>query len=330
MLAACMPDQRTQRDPITSLQQREGGASSAPLELVQVAQVALPESVSFIDARIHQTGSILAWGSGRGVWLFRHGSWQRLGYNIAQAAGARFAVGDSVVEVIDRARAAVVTVGANGGYRTRYSFQPNHLVESATPVTNGWYVLGTNTDGDFVATRLWVDDQRSDSRVVWARGTSAKVYSARVSEHNGEALIAEYDSPFRVQRLGPDSLLRDFPALPETLLSQLNGGDAARWGALSVVPIREGEFVQSFTDLRSDQRMLVLRDRSGRFDRAKTLSAPLSILDFEPRSGQVLSARRSTRTEFVIYEIAPLASSRPSERMKGDSIERRRPSAVRP
>lgn len=276
---------------------------SAPLQLSQVAQIAVPESVSFIDARIHQTGSILAWGSGRGVWLVRRGAWQRLGRNIGHAVGARFAVGDSVLEVVDRARSAVVTVGTNGLYRTRYVFRPNHAVEAATPVSNGWYVIGSNTEGDFVATRLWVDEQRSVSNVVWTRGTSAKVYSARISEHGGEAVIAEFDAPFRVQRLGVDNVPRDFPELPETFLSQLNEGDSARWGALSVVPIREGESVQSFTDLRSDRRILVLRDRSGQFDRAKALSAPLSILDFEPNSGQVLSARRSTRTEFVIYEI---------------------------
>lgn len=278
--------------------------SRQELSMVLVDSVNPPDSVTLIDARISGEGSIAAWGASRGIWLYRNRRWKQLGRNIRMPIGARFVEGDSVLEVVDRLRSAVVAVGADGSYKTKKSFVVNHSIEGAAAIGTDWFVVGSDVEGDFVLTTLLGHERRSLSQVVWRRGSSAKTFSARISAVDTQVLITEFDAPFRVFIANATTRVDSLTPLPDTLQLRMERDGQARWGALSMVVLPDQGLLQTFTDLRGDQRLFVLRDRNGNFTRSRSMPVPLTLLHSEPSSRLVLGARRASRTQFVVYRLS--------------------------
>jgi hypothetical protein len=91
-----------------------------------------------------------------------------------------------------------------------------------------------------------------------------------------------------------------FMPSPEGLVPQ-GISDSSLFLALPALPLDRG-FLQTYVDLRSDRRILVLFDSDGSERRRTTLTVPIGYVASLPASKQLLAIRRVVGTEVVVYE----------------------------
>ena len=91
----------------------------------------------------------------------------------------------------------------------------------------------------------------------------------------------------------------DVPDLPAKHVSERWPFDPL-WRSVSIVALDHG-FLRTFSDLRSDARMLVLYDGTGKVVRQLPLGVPFGIIESTPGERLLIAARTGERMEVVTY-----------------------------
>lgn len=192
-----------------------------------------------------------------------------------------------------RVRAGEVEVTGVG-----VALAPGVLLEQAVWAGSQWVVA--------------VREVATGALIVHAAGSQARYRAApspepgalrrlQLSPAGAEVLVTELTAPFRVVRLDPSTGQADTlaPALGSLGSATIEADSLGLWRALPAVAL-DCAVLLTLSDLRSDQRLLVRYDATGRVVRATRLEAPLGMVT--ALGGEsLLAARRAGELELVWY-----------------------------
>jgi hypothetical protein len=166
-------------------------------------------------------------------------------------------------------------------------------IEAAERMGGGsWVLFGTGLNG-----RLFIALARGSSfRVV---SVSARPDSLGELVGSGGFFLRRWDDrtvmaassrfPYQIATIDTTALLRWLPSIAPRFLEQFARTEAGwnLWHGLSAVALADGSILQTFADLGSSRRALILRGSDGVVLRAKALDGPMAFVAAS-RSGKML------------------------------------------
>ncbi|MBB4634714.1 hypothetical protein [Longimicrobium terrae] len=281
----------------------EQDAPPAAFELQEVASTMLPDSFEVKGAALSRDGRVVVWSGNQQHLLVDGGS----GVSVFPAGiplsplAVGFAASDSLLEVVDAERRSLLVLSWAGKVVAEHALDLPWRVESATRTESGWFLGGRDTAGDFTIVR-WSPDGGRISPVsrIHPHGRDRRT-AVLLTAAGPDVTASEIGAPHRGRLIsagqsGPDGDAQfAAPAFPKA-----RGRDGAFWISLPIFSIDSG-YVRSFSDLRSDNRLIALYDRRGRLTRVTQVAVPMAVVAANPESRVLLFARRTDRIELVRY-----------------------------
>jgi hypothetical protein len=269
------------------------------LELTAGTRIVIPDSFRLAGGTIVDSTVAFLWAVNQPYLLVLSGN---AALPFAPSAFARPVAAfwndeDRQLEVVDAGAGQVVSLTREGRVLGRWPL-PLSGVGSAARTRTGWFVGVHSPDKTY---RVAAVGRRGHSEVLQlADSDSYQDYSlvadsARLlvwSMRRGFAVsVVEHGAVSFVFR--PDSI-GAYKAVPDDTL------DALRWVALRPVPLDRG-YLQVLADLKSDDRRLILYDRSGREVRRSRLDVAVGPVSSRPDHQTLLMARITNDQELIFY-----------------------------
>jgi hypothetical protein len=274
-------------------------------ELREVASTTLPDSFEIKGAALSRDGRVVVVWSGnqRHLLVDRGGGASVLPAGIPLTPLAvGFAASDSLLEVIDAERRSLLVLSWAGKVIAEHALDLPWRVESATRTAGGWFLGGRDTAGDFTIVRWSPGGGRTGpvSRIgPHGRGRRTAIL---LTAAGTDVTASEIGAPHRGRLISASGQSAPggeaqfaAPAFPKA-----RGRDGAFWISLPIFAIDSG-FVRSFSDLRSDNRLIALYDRRGKLTRVTEVAVPMAVVATRPEAKVLLFARRTDRIELVRY-----------------------------
>lgn len=125
-----------------------------------------------------------------------------------------------------------------------------------------------------------------------------------LSGADSDLVIGSGEEPYEwwTVRLAPGGLAWSAPRRPAVAIGLAAAAANGLSVGLPVVPI-EGGFLQTFADLRSDERLLAVYDRTGSTRRTSRLTAPFGIVATAPHERLVLATARPGQPKVILYRL---------------------------
>jgi hypothetical protein len=288
-----------------------GSASSQYLPVLHLEEVfhqALPADFTPAGITIDHLGRLIAWSANdSGVLLIDQDGQQRQLRHSELRMPLALAHTVTGVEVIDRNGGTLFRFDSDGEVRDSLSLSVDGELVAAVRTDSEWYV-GVRGLGGALQIISAVPDQITVSASVLGtiqRKGGDGPYSAthiRVSEAG--LIVSMGDPPFEVWTIrnghAPERLLA--VDLGEILArADLDPATAHRWVGLPAVPLEGSIVLQTFADLGSDYRLLVLVEHERGVTRFRRIAAPIGFVDRVPESGLLFAVRRTVGFEIVGY-----------------------------
>jgi hypothetical protein len=283
---------------------------SPRVHLKERAAYSLPDSFLPLGLALADSGPLVVWGRGaRYLWLVEDGVQRALAVraDAGEIVGAAIN-GSSGFEVVTSGPAGthIVRLSPSGQRLSQRRVQTTILGLEATRVGGRWFIAGNRTDGAAVVV---VSDSAGVAVPIWsaspgveARDTFAVSIFLSPSEDETSAWVASVRPPFQSWKIGPDGrVLRQRKAAESLIVrAAMDAAPAAKWSALRVVEFG-GRSLQTLSDLRSGQRLLLLSKSNGDVQSVLTVNGPFGVAA-ATHEGRTLCAMRTTRhREIVCY-----------------------------
>jgi hypothetical protein len=275
------------------------------LHLVEESARVLPDSFEIGGANVSGTTTVY-WAVNRSTLLLeRDGELKAVQPDsLVRPVAARLSRDGTMIEVIDAERRSLVRSDLAGRFAAEQPLQLPWRVESAVPFDSLWVLGGRDVAGNYRVVALQPSGARTRLLTLRARDYPGQRLTMAVSEADGRAFATLQNSPFTVFQvlpatsLGLDSASGRFavPALP-----QASGREPPLWASLGVHRLDNG-YVRTFSDLRSDRRVVVTYDANGKLLRDRQVRVPMAVLATDPVKRMLLVARRTDRFELVRYK----------------------------
>lgn len=284
-----------------------GNRPQAPiLRLDEQSAIILPDSFDVKGAHVSPHGTVLLWAINRPYLIVQNEARQQIvrSDSLFQPVAAILLEGDTLVEAVDAERQAIVRVDFQGRVKRHQSLQLPWIVESAIYSRGVWILGGRDLAGNYRVVAMNPSGARTRLHTVAANRHRGTELSMSLSESGGDVFAALLTRPYLATRIPalPPSAERTPPLVfPAPTLPKRNSGEKALWVALAVHALDDG-FVRTFSDLRSDRRVLAIYDSEGRLVRTSLLDVPMAVLATVPDKRLMLAARRTDRLEIVTYQ----------------------------
>jgi hypothetical protein len=281
---------------------RGAAAQEAPrLRMEEVFARPLPAGFEVTGASVGGSGVLVLWARNQPYLLIDAGGRQeelRTPALLAPVAAALLD-GDSVLEVVDARRGSLLRLSRGGEVRAERPLGVSFEMESAARTPGGWVVAGRDTAGAYQVAAVGGD---AAPAVLYVRPAGSSLlerpFSAHLSAAGDEVLVTNHEPPFDVVRVSRSGAAR--PALVSGSLAEVEAAEGHAWVSLPLLPLDDG-FVRTFSDLRSDTRLLVLYDAGGSRTRELRIDVPLGVLATAPERRLLVAARRAGALEVVGY-----------------------------
>ena len=256
-------------------------------------------------------GRFLAWSRTTGtIALFEGGVWrtQALPVDVRAVLGAGFDPDGKIQLVYEVTDFASGRGTAYLGALDRLSEQteipvttPGRVVQAAM-VDDNWYLAAIVESNALVVLRR---SSSGEVREVWRiAGKPGRAPAPRwqMTPQGEGLLITRVDSPFTVQRIDSGGRLRTTatPVANQRVRAVLAGVTKGIWNSLPAVRLDDG-YLQTLTDLRSENRVVVVAARDGNVLSVSPLKAPLGFVDSDTRARQVCAVRTLNVRELICY-----------------------------
>lgn len=271
------------------------------LRLQEVSATTVPPAFTLVGVAVSRDGTIAGWSAENTLLLLEanHPPTLITPLSIVHPVGVTAGMAH-VVSFVDSSKRQIVEVGQDGRTTsTRDLGQLPIALGAAVAVGDAWYVAGR---GRIDSTRYHVFLASEPSLEV---GRPLVVGSRRLPPYltaSDKALVLAFtDKPYEVVAYDLQTgASREFehPELPDSV-----DGRKAIWRGLPAIPLDSG-VVQTFADLTSNKRILVLYAFNGSVVRVTAINAPLGLVDGDPIQHHLVAARRTDRVELVVYEWA--------------------------
>jgi len=271
---------------------RQFGALSA------VTQWTLPDTLALSGAFLSTDGSVvLVLDPPRGV-LLLDPTWSSAAHiPIGSAPGIVSAnhSPDRGLEIAMRDPSTVYRVDSTGRMESRLDLPGDGWLVAAAPLDDGGWVTLSAISASHYAVCVHPGGARC---LDLSLGTGREVsVGGWISLEEGHALVALRDPRLPVVRVELETRRE---ALFEVALPEDEHG-SGHWVSMPIVPI-DGGYLQTLSDLMSDDRVFVLYDADGLVLSRRTLSLPISLVAARRGRGDILGARRHSHVELVKYE----------------------------
>jgi hypothetical protein len=274
------------------------------LSLSREFEWVLPQDFVVTGAAVSDSGSIALLSSNRSdiLWFDRTGKVAVVDVGQGSKPVAAAFTSDSDLEIVDGMDGAIHQIDRRGVHRRAPNARAPARLVSATYVDGCWFLGRVDGSGNLILDRRTFnridapdcDHQRSVN-------TALRAGQVRLSPGSHRVFAAAANPPFEVVELTKG---RANP-LPESdhtkpLKHRESDSDSDLWVALAVVQL-DTESIQTFADLRSDKRLLLLRSANGKSKRSITLDAPVGIVASLPRAKLLLAVQRSSENKLIGY-----------------------------
>lgn len=220
-----------------------------------------------------------------------------VGSSDQEVLGAAF-VGSDTIEVVDRARHAILSFTRSGATLDTELLPPNVPAEAAVRLADGW-LMGWHLDDSTYA----LAELRSGAelhrplRIPLADNRRSALSPVHLVTLWGKPGYAWQREPFLTYTVDrePHRLLDPSAYIPSS------DSVSRDWAALPPIAFPGGA-IQTIADLASDTRIVVIFDSNGRAIRASTLDTPLGFVAAAPTKPLLLAARNTGTLELVLYE----------------------------
>lgn len=279
------------------------GRDTGPrLHLDEVSSRVLPDSFELAGASVSADGGVVLWAANQPYLLVGDGAGERAlrSEAVARPVAAALVEGDSLVEVVDAERRALLRLTLAGRVVAERALEFPWRVESAVRSGGGWVMAGRDVAGNYRVTRVSPAGARTPLFVLPARDYPSTRLAMRLSGAGDSVLAALVGNPYAVAVVGgrgrvvSDSVFA-VPSLPKPF-----GRAEPLWMSMAIHPLDRG-FIRTLSDLRSDRRALVTYDAAGRVSRRSLVAVPIAVVATVPERRTLLAARRTDRMELVTY-----------------------------
>lgn len=299
--------------PLPQVQAECEGARGR-LRLTEIRSYALPQSFAWLGSTVAPSGATLLWSAQPQSYLILVTAEGQLRRVIPRRplpvhTGAALADGGWRIDVVDPAVPAVLSLDAAG---TVIDSQPirapglqGRIVE-ARLAGNSWFIGVLETPTEYAVYR---SDPGSAATKVYARPLDRNATPARPGVRLGHVdtgvTLSLTRPPFETVVLTRSGTVRARLSLRSarsrgSTLSSL-GDEIEEWTALPALPLDSG-FIQTFSHLKSDRRILVMYGADGAELRHVVMNTPLGLLESLPARRLVVGARATGRSrELVVY-----------------------------
>jgi hypothetical protein len=275
------------------------------LHLVEESARVLPDSFEIGGANVSGTTTVY-WAVNRSnLLLERNGELKAVRPDsLVRPVAARLSRDGAMIEVIDAERRSLVRADLAGRVAAEQPLQLPWRVESAVPLDSVWVLGGRDVAGNYRVVALQPSGARTRLLTLRARDYPGQRLAMALSEADGRAFATLQNSPFTVFQTLPatspglDSTSGRF-AVP--VLPKASGGEPPLWASLGIHRVDDG-YVRTFADLRSDRRLIVTYDATGKLLRETLIRVPLAVLATDVSNRRLLVARRTDRFELVRYK----------------------------
>lgn len=262
-------------------------------------ELPLPEASSVRGGVIDDSGRLAVWG-GHSMWVFH----VRFGDHLAPT---EIAMPESEILAVrfDERGAVALLVTPEGAVTLSRILPDSSRIsrwilplkpEVACACQGRWYIGGRDQNGFFRVYRLLSAERYL--LVGSATHAAVAVTPYFLSCLGSDITVTEVLPPFETRALSPESAL---PAVRPDLDSTGFGTvGAPAWVSSPLFTLRR-QFLQVLSELRSDRRLLILYDETGRELRRRALDAPFGILATNDSLQVLLGTRRLKQTEVIIY-----------------------------
>jgi hypothetical protein len=277
--------------------------NGAKLELRLIASVPVPEQFSIAGIDASASGLVALWSLHRPeVLICCHNSLQVIqNEDLARPVAARILNGDSLVEVLDGDNESLFQLSSSGRLISRRHLRVGFEINRAIPGAGGWYVVGQDSTGATIAAFLsdTGDLLRRDILLPQSSGPAPTVQLSRLP---AGALATLADPPYTTWTLAAGAPPHIYAlSLPRLDTDSVAPNRAPLWVSLPALPVDSG-FIRTFSDLRSDQRILVLYDRHGSVLRQTRLDAALGLIASQPERHLLIAVRKVSGSELTFYQ----------------------------
>jgi hypothetical protein len=228
------------------------------------------------------------------------------GGTLIEPVGADFAVNSSNIEVVDASRFSIVVFAPNGALQAEYPLPLTGVPESAVRIGYAWFIGQRSTDGGYRIDA--VDGRHPTSSLSILRASrnprdSATSGTLMLSVVRGDLLVTRLFAPFKSVRLtsrGDTVLVFESPPIGSQR-QWLGRRSTARWIGLPIIALDSG-YLQTFSDVKSDRRLLVRYAADGRIRRITRLDAPIGVVAADPDHDLLFAVRTVGTAELVRYK----------------------------
>lgn len=289
---------------LTLLSPARTAAQVPRLALRVVASVSIPEEfpVAGVDAG---SGSLFAiWSLHRPeVLLCCRPELQVIrSSEFARPVAVRVASPDSVIEVLDADRRTLLSVTRSGATVQRRAIPIAWEISRAVHSLGVWYIVGQDSTGATVLASLSASGEvlRQDE-LVPSLDSLTLAPAVLLARSPSGAFATLGRSPYTTWALSADHAPRPVPLhIPHLDPGSASPDSASIWVSLAPVPV-DSFLVRTFSDLRSDRRLLVLYDERGAIIRETGLDAALGLIESQPGHQLLVGLRKLPGTELTFY-----------------------------
>lgn len=279
------------------------GQSASHLELMEASAVELPEGFIADGLSVSSNARIFAFSNSSSVptlYWSGEGAVRAAGARVGRIVASRFVAGDTV-ELLDAVHQQVFR-STGGSLQPGCQWTLPIRIDAAAPAEGGWYVAGVDT----LNGGGWI-------YAVGADGSATKMFHVptpiddldhrweiRLQPAGAGVLLSQVARPYRTRLISADGeLLRQWESIRDLPPSQ--DEREALWIALPVVEV-DGRFLQTFSDIRSDQRVFLLRSSTGELLQTAVVDSPLGFAGHQGElNGPLIALRSGVRQEVVTY-----------------------------
>ncbi|HYW07987.1 MAG TPA: hypothetical protein VE913_13585 [Longimicrobium sp.] len=272
--------------------------------LQEVATSILPDSFALKGVALSPDGRAVMWAANQPYVLVEHRSQLRVvrSSSMLRPVAIGFASADSAIEVIDAERRSLLRLSFAGERLTEHGLEIPWGVESAARSAAGWVLGGRDVVGNYRVLAWDPNGGRRRLLTLLAKESGGKRLAMTLSAAGTEVLAAQVSAPHVGRRLtvaaaeGSGAPIRAF----ETPKLSGSSREAGLWISMAILPLDRG-YIRTFTDLRSDRRVLVTYDGSGAMLRRTPIRLPMAVIATDPGRRMLLAVRRTDQLELVRY-----------------------------
>ena len=281
----------------------ERGKSDSLLILTERARLRLPSSYSVTGGAAGPSATVLLLDNRSDhLLLVRRNAFRAIPLPAgASVTGAAFVDGDSIVELVDARHRSVLRFNLSRERVLGEQFFDTDLaaVESAAFVAGTWFLGGRTVRSEFRLVEVAADGTTHVVGVPLWNGPTA-LPTAYVAGHNSDLIVTGLSSPFKAILLDPAGDLKRTITPADCLTSQ-DRLTVRDWISLPVLPVEPG-YLQVLSDLKSDERMLVVYDESGNPIRTTRINVPLGLFAVSQTQHLLYGLIAVGSEELIVYD----------------------------